>query len=68
MCRFESPAIGLFFGRRILSIELSITGDGDVQQAASTFVNAREEPDLKRCMDVWETFAGFMQTFPSYVI
>lgn len=43
-------------------MKFNITGDDDVQQAASTFVKAMEELHLKRRIDVWEMLAGFSIT------
>lgn len=41
------------FARQESIKEKHITGNKDVQQAASTFVKALEELDFKRCIDVY---------------
>lgn len=53
------PQLALNSSRQVLNRELDITGDDNVQEAASTFVKAIKKLDLKRHIDAWKTPAGF---------
>lgn len=59
----------LIFARQVLIKDSGITGDDDVQLAASIFVESMEELFFEHRTDVWEMPAGFsiLQTFLRYI-
>lgn len=64
------PQLTVVFSRQFLSKELYVIEDDDVQQAAFILFNAMGDLELKRCIDLWGTPAGFliMQSFLLHVL
>lgn len=64
------PQLALVFSQHVLNKKFDSTGNDDVQQALFAFFEAIEEPNLKRCMDVWEAPVDFSitQTFLLHIL